>query len=232
MKLRTRLTLRWVVCFILILLPVFLVSGLFFFDRMLNQIVLAVLWVLSIVGTFVAVKTVETMRGLADDDKTLQWLDAARRRDAAAAEAEARNQANEKLLDELRGRKDARLPKGCDTPGHWRRLDDAGLQSQVVRLLKKLGRRVQRTGDSAHRGFDLVIDNNAVAQCSADSKRNANKAANDLLTTLRGNPTCTAAILVWPQGFSARTRYLAQGTNLILLDAENLARLVKNTGLA
>jgi len=203
-----------------------------FFDRLLNQFVLVGMWIFAVVGTFLSVKTVATMRGLRDDEKTRQWLDAAGRRDAANAMAEDRDEAKEKLLDELRGRKDARLQSGSTKPSHWTALNDAGLQGQVVRLLKMLGRRVQRTGASTDRGFDLVVDSNAVVRCSSESKAKANAAATELLATLRSNPTCTAAILVWPKGFPARTRYLARGTDLILWDADNIARLVQDKGLA
>jgi hypothetical protein len=77
-----------------------------------------------------------------------------------------------------------------------------------------------------------VIDNNAIVQCGAESKKRATVAAEQLLRTMRANPTCKAAILVWPKGFSARTRYLARGTNLILWDADNIARLVRERNLA
>jgi hypothetical protein len=172
------------------------------------------------------------MRGLADDEKTRLWLEAAARKDAATAEAEERDVAKEKLLAELRGGKDARLPAASTKPAYWRALDDAALKSQVVRLLKMLGRRVQRSGDSTYRGFDLVIDNNAIVQCSAGPKRAANAAAQDLLKTVRAHPACTAAVLVWPKGLPARTRYLARGTALILWDADNISRVVKNNKLA
>jgi hypothetical protein len=232
METRSRLTLKGLGYFALVLLPTFLVLGFFLFDRMLSQFVLAGTLILAVFGAFMVMKTVEKLRGVRDDEKTRQWLDAAARRDEAMATAENRDVEKEKLLAELRGRKDARLPAASAKPGHWRGLDPETLQSQVVRLLKMLGRRVQRSGDSAHRGFDLVIDNNAVVQCSADSKKNANVAAEKLLKTLRANPTCRAAILVWPKGFPVRTRYLARGTDLILWDADNIARLVQERNLA
>ena len=231
MDLRSRLTFQWLAYFALVLLPTILVLGLFLFDRMLNQFVFAGTMILAVFGAFMALRTVGKMRGIRDDEKTRQWLDGAARRDEAAAMAEERGSENEKLLDELRGRKDARLPSASARPAHWRSLDGTALQGQVVRLLKKLGRRVQRSGDSAYRGFDLVIDNNAVVQCSADSKGEANVAAQQLLKTLRANPACRAAILVWPKGFPAKTRYLARGTDLILWDADNIARLVQERNL-
>jgi hypothetical protein len=154
------------------------------------------------------------------------------RKDAVGAEAEDRDAEKEKLLEELRGGKDAKLPKASSTPGHWLNLDDQDLQRQIVRLLKKLGRRVQRSGDSAFRGFDLVIDNNAIVQCGTGPKGRSKVAAEQLLNVLRSNPTCTAAILVWPKGFSAAARYLARGSNLILWDADNIARLVQERKLA
>ncbi len=232
MDTRSRLTLKWLGYFGLVLLPTFVVLGLFFIDRTTNQFVLAGTLILAVIGAFMAVKTVEQLRGIRDDDRTRQWLDTAARRDETMAAAENRDAEKEKLLSELRGRKDARLPATSAKPGHWRRLDLEALQSQIVRLLKMLGRRVQRSGDSAYRGFDLVIDNNAVVQCGADSKSKANVAAVKLLKTLGANPTCRVAILVWPKGFPARTRYLARGTDLILWDADNIARLVKEQKLA
>jgi hypothetical protein len=231
MDARSRLTFQWLGYFALVLLPTFLVLSFFLLDRMLNQFVLAGTMVLAVFGAFMAVKTVGTLRGIRDDEKTRQWLDGAARRDEATAMAEDRDSEKEKLLDELRGRKDARLPPASARPAHWRSLDAAALQSQVVRLLKMLGRRVQRSGDSAFRGFDLVIDNNAIVRCSADSKGEANVAAQQLLKTLRANPGCRTAILVWPKGFPARTRYLARGTDLILWDADNVARLVQDRNL-
>ena len=231
MDTKSRLTLKWLGYFALVLLPTFLVLSFFFFDRMLNQFILAGTTIVAAFGAFMAIKTVETLRGVRDDEKTRQWLDAAARRDLAAA-AQNQDSEKEKLLDELRGRKDARLAAASARPAYWRSLDADALQSQVVRLLKKLGRRVQRSGDSAYRGFDLVIDNNAVVLCGAESKKQANAAAEKLLATLRANPTCKAAILVWPKGFPARTRYLARGTDLILLDADNIARLVQEKRLA
>jgi hypothetical protein len=217
--------------FFLIFLPTILVLGFFLANRLLNQYVLIVTIVLAIFSTFMVIKTVEKMRGLPDDDKTQQWLAAAARKDALTADAEDRDADKEKLLAELRGGKDARLPSTSAKPGHWHGLDDAALKSQVVRLLKMLGRRVQRSGDSTYRGFDLVIDNNAIIQCSAGSKAKAKAAAQELLTTVRAHPTCTAAILVWPKGFPAGTRYLARDTKLILWDADNISRVVKNNGL-
>ena len=231
MDLKSRLALQWIGYFSLTLLPSFLVMGLFLVDRMLNRYVLFATIGLAIFGAFMTVKTVERMRGLRDDERTIQWLHAAGRRDEATSVAEDRDAAKEKLLDELRGRKDARLPVSSGKAAHWRGLDDAALQSQVVRLLKMLGRRVQRTGDSAHRGFDLVIDNNAIVQCGAGSKKIAHAAAQELLKNLRAHPGCTAAVLVWPKGLPARTRYLARGSNLILWDAENIARLVRDKNL-
>ena len=232
MDTKSRLTIRWIGYFALVLLPSLLVLGLFLFDRMLNQFVLAGTMILAVFGAVMTIKTVEKLRSLRDDDKTRQWLDAAARRVEEMASAENRDAEKEKLLDELRGRKDARLPAASVKPGYWSALDSETLQRQIVRLLKILGRRVQRSGDSAHRGFDLVIDNSAVVQCSADSKNKAHVAAEQLLKTLRANPTCRAAILVWPKGFPARTRYLARGTDLILWDAENIARLVQERNLA
>jgi hypothetical protein len=164
MDLKSRLTIKWVGYFSLVLLPTFLVLGLFLFDRVLNQFVLVGTVILAVFGAFMSVKTVGTMRGLRDDEKTRQWLDAAARKDAATAMAEDRDAEKEKLLDELRGGKDARLPAASTGPAHWRGLDDAALQSQVVRLLKKLGRRVQRSGDSAYRGFGLYRRNPRVAE--------------------------------------------------------------------
>ena len=76
-----------------------------------------------------------------------------------------------------------------------------------------------------------MIDNNAVVLCSAGPKKEATVAAEKLLATMRANPTCVAAILVWPKGLSAKTRYLARGSNLILWDADNIARLVKDRRL-
>jgi hypothetical protein len=232
MNVRTRLMIQWLVYFSLTLVPTVLVLGLFLIDRTLDRYVLAATLVLAVFGALMAIRTVATMRGIRDDDKTRQWLAAAERRAAATAAAEVRDAANEKLLDELRGRKDARLPVTSSKPAHWRKLEDTALQSQVARLLKKLGRRVQRSGDSEYRGFDLVVDNNAIVQCKADSKREATTAVHALLTTLRANPACTAGILVWPKGFPARARYLARGTDLILWDAENIARLVQDRKLA
>jgi hypothetical protein len=232
MDLRLRLAIQSAGYFSLILLPTFLVLGLFFVNRMLNQYVLIATIGLAVFGTFMVIKTVETIRGLPDDEKTQQWLEAAARKDAASANAEDRDAEKEKLLAELRGGKDARLPPASAKPAHWRALDDAALKSQVVRLLKMLGRRVQRSGDSIYRGFDLVIDNKAIVQCSAGPKGGATAAAQDLLTTVRAHPACTAAILVWPKGIPARTRYLARGTKLILWDADNISRVVKNNKLA
>jgi hypothetical protein len=232
MDVRSRLRILSAFYFFLILLPTFLVLGLFLVNRMLNQYVLIATILLAVFGTFMVFKTVEEMRGLPDDEKTQNWLEAAARKDAATAEAEDRDAAKEKLLAELRGRKDARLPKASAKPAYWRGLDDAALKGQVVRLLKLLGRRVQRSGDSAFRGFDLVIDNNAIVQCNAGPKRSANAAAQDLLTTVRAHPACTAAILVWPKGIPARARYLARGTALILWDADNISRVVNNNKLA
>jgi hypothetical protein len=37
---------------------------------------------------------------------------------------------------------------------------------------------------------------------------------------------------VWPKGFSAAARYLARGSNLILWDADNIARVVRERKLA
>ena len=91
---------------------------------------------------------------------------------------------------------------------------------------------MQRSGDSAFRGYDLVIDNNAIVQCGAGPKGKSKVEAEQLLKTLRANPTCTAAILVWPKGFSAGARYLARGSNMILWDADNIARLVQDKKLA
>jgi len=232
MDLRSRLTVQSVGYFSLILLPTFLVVGFFLANRLLNQYVLIATIVLAIFATFMVIKTVESMRGLRDDEKTEQWLEAAARKDAATADAEDRDAEKEKLLAELRGGKDARLPAASAKPAHWRGLDDAALKSQIVRLLKMLGRRVQRSGDSTFRGFDLVIDNNAIVQCGAGSKGGATAAAKDLLTTIRAHPACTAAILVWPKGLPARTRYLARGTDLILWDADNISRVVQNNKLA
>jgi hypothetical protein len=232
MDLKSRLTIRWIAYFALVLLPSFTVLSLFLFDKMINQYVLAGLLLFAIFGAFMTIKTVDKMRGIRDDDRTRQWLDAAARKDAAAKVAEGRDADKEKLLGELRGHKDARLPKSSATPGHWMNLDDAALQSQIVRLLKKLGRRVQRSGDSAFRGFDLVIDNNAIVQCGTGPKGKSKVAAEQLLKVLRSNPTCTAAILVWPKGLSAGARYLARGSNLILWDADNISRLVQERKLA
>jgi hypothetical protein len=77
-----------------------------------------------------------------------------------------------------------------------------------------------------------VIDNIAVVQCGAGPKKGATVAARDLLTTVRAHPACTAAILVWPKGIPARARYLARSTKLILWDADNISRVVKNNKLA
>jgi len=232
MDLKSRLAAQSAGYFFLILLPTFLVLGFFFANRTLNQYVLIVSIVLAVFGTFMIIKTVETMRGLLDDDKTQQWLEAAARKDAAVADAEDRDAEKEKLLAELRGGKDAKLPAASAQPAYWRGLDDAALKNQTIRLLKMLGRRVQRSGDAAFRGFDLVIDNNAIVQCSAGPKGDATAAAQDLLTTVRAHPSCTAAVLVWPKGIPARTRYLARGTVLILWDADNISRVVKNNKLA
>ena len=232
MQLKTRLTIQWIAYFALVLLPSVVVFSLFLVDKLINQYVLAGLIVLAIFAAFMTVKTVEKMRGVRDDDRTRQWLDAALRKDAATSEAEDRDAEKEKLLEELRGGKDAKLPKASATPGHWLNLDDEALQRQIVRLLKKLGRRVQRSGDSAFRGFDLVIDNNAVVQCGTGPKGKSKVAAEQLLKVLRSNPTCTAAVLVWPKGLSAGARYLARGSNLILWDADNIARLVQERKLA
>ena len=232
MDVRFRLRIQLAFYFFLILLPTILILGLFFVNRMLNQYVLIATIALAVFGMFMVFKTVETMRGLPDDEKTKHWLEAAARKDTATAEAEERDAAKEKLLAELRGRKDARLPKASAKPAYWRGLDDATLKGQIVRLLKMLGRRVQRSGDSTYRGFDLVIDNNAIVQCDAGPKRGANAAAEDLLSTIRAHPACTAAILVWPKGIPARARYLARGTALIVWDADNISRVVKNNKLA
>jgi hypothetical protein len=231
MNTRSRLTITWLGYFALILLPSFLVLSLFLLDRMLNQFVLVGTLVLAVFGAFMAVKTVEAMRGLRDDERTRQWLDAAERRDQAKSAAEDRDVQKEKLLEELRGGRDARLPAESASPRYWRNLGAEALQSQIVRLLKKLGRRVQRSGDSAYRGFDLVIDNNAIVRCGAEPKNKAMLAAEQLLRTMRANPTCKAAILVWPNGFPARARYLARGTDLILWDADNVSRLVRERRL-
>ena len=229
---KARLAVQWLCYFGLTLLPSILVLGLFLFNRMINQYVLAVTLAGAVFGVFMAVKTVEKMRGLPDDDKTAWWLQTAENRDRAQAESGDRDAQQEKLLGELRGRKDARLPASSGTPAHWRNLDDADLQGQVARLLKKLGRRVQRTGDAEYRGFDLVVDNNTIVKCSARPKKMANAAAQDLLATFRRQPACATAILVWPKGFSARTRYLTRGTDVILWDADNIARLVTARRLA
>ncbi len=227
MNTKSRLAVQWLGYFSLTLLPSALVLGFFLFNRMVNQYVLVVSLAGAVFGTFMAIKTVETMRGLHDDDKTAWWLQAAASRDRGLAQSGERDAENEKLLDELRGRKDARLPASSNKPAHWRDLDDAALQGQVARLLKKLGRRVQRTGDADYRGFDLVVDNNAIVKCSAQPKRQAEAAAKALLATFRAQPACSVAVLVWPKGFPARTRYLARGTDLILWDADNIARLVE-----
>ena len=232
MTTRARLAVRWLGFFSLTILPSVLVLGLFFLNRMINPYVLGISLAGAVFGLFMAVKTVESMRGLADDDKTAWWLKTAETRDRAQAQSGERDAGQEKLLDELRGRKDARLPASSAKPAHWRSLDDAALQSQVARLLKKMGRRVQRTGDAEYRGFDLVVDNNTIVKCSAQPKRMANPAAEKLLATFRGQPACTTAILVWPKGFPARTRYLTRSSDVILWDAENIARLVASRRLA
>lgn len=88
-----------------------------------------------------AIKTVETMRGLHDDDETTWWLCAAASRDRELAQSGERDAEKENLLDELRGRKDVRLSASSNNPSHWRDLDDAALPGQVARLLKNLGPR-------------------------------------------------------------------------------------------
>jgi Restriction endonuclease len=228
---RTRLMLQWLGYFSLTLLPSALVLILFLMNRVLGTPALFAGVGLAAFGTFMAIKTIERLRGLRDDEKTVQWLEAAVRRDRAVAEARDGDAKDEKLVAELRGHKDARLPQASARPSYWRGLDDVTLQGQIVRLLKKLGRRVQRSGDSTYRGFDLVIDNNSIVLCKTESKRKANRAALELLKTLRAHPACTAAILVWPKGFPARTRYLARGSDLILWDADNIARLVNGQRL-
>ncbi len=232
LTIRTQLMLRWLGYFLLTLLPSALVLLLFLMNRVLATPALFASVGLAAFATFKAVKTIERMRGLRDDERTVHWLEAARRRDRAVAEVRDGAVEDEKLLAELRGQKDARLPAASAKPSYWRGLDDPVLLGQTVRLLKMLGRRVQRSGASAHRGFDLVIDNNSIVQCGSASKRMANEAAHELLETLRAHPACAAAILVWPKGFSARTRYLARGSDLILWDADNIARLIREQRLA
>ncbi len=232
MRARTRLTLQWIGYFSLTLLPSAVVLILFLMNRVLVTPVLIAGIGLAAFGAFKAITTIERMRGLRDDERTVQWLEIANRRDRAIAEARDGAVADEKLLAELRGHKDARLPAASAKPSYWRGLDESVLLGQTVRLLKMLGRRVQRTGDSAHRGFDLVIDNNAIVQCGSEPKRMADRAAHELLKTLRAHPACTAAILVWPKGFPAKTRYLARSSDLILWDADNIARLVREQRLA
>ena len=63
-------------------------------------------------------------------------------------------------------------------------------------------------------------------------KREAHAAADKLSNFLRANPNCNAAILICPDGFTARTRYFSEGSSLILWDADNIARLVNEEKLA
>jgi hypothetical protein len=93
MDLRSRLRIQLAGYYFLILLPSFLVVGLFFFSRMLNQYVVIATVLGAVIGAFMVIKTVDTMRGLRDDEKTRNWLEAAVRKDAAIAEAEERDAA-------------------------------------------------------------------------------------------------------------------------------------------
>jgi hypothetical protein len=79
--------LQWLGYFSLTLLPSALVLILFLMNRVLGTPALFAGVGLAAFGTFMAIKTIERLRGLRDDEKTVQWLEAAVRRDRAVAEA-------------------------------------------------------------------------------------------------------------------------------------------------
>ena len=232
MNARTRLMAQACGFFSLIMLPTVLVMIQFLRNKRLNSVVFAGSIVLATFGLIMVVRIVAKLRGFRDDVRTRAWLEAMQRRTEAAADMKDAKDKDSKLLAELRGQVRARLSPSAKQPSHWKGLDDKDLQHHLIQLLRLLGRRVQRAGDSAAGAFDLVVDNSAIVSCRAQSKSDAKAAAERLSKFLRANPNCSAAILVCPNGFAAQTRYFTEGSSLILWDADNIARLVTEEKLA
>ena len=90
---------------------------------------------------------------------------------------------------------------------------------------------MQRAGDLREKGIDLVVDGSTIVQFTADGKRATSSKVQGLFAVRRSYPVCRTAFLVSPKGFARGARKHADGTSLILWDAGNIARLVRDEEL-
>ena len=216
MSYRVRVWTQWAGYFLLVMSPSLLVVLWLVFGVRLNRGLQSVLIVVALAGFVGAQGTVEKLRSVAEDDKIRSWLAAARRRDKTTAGA---------MID------DDPLPAEMGKQAHWRRIDGEKLERALARVLRRLGRRVQRAGDLRHKGIDLVVDGSTIVQFTADGKRATSLEVQGLYAVRRSYPVCRTAILVSPKGFARGARKQADDTSMILLDAGNIARLVRDEEL-
>ena len=222
MNARTGLWAQWAFFAFLTFLPVVLAFGML----VLGLGFVRWVWIISLLFAFVsfckAQQTIASMRGLEEDPKLDKWLREARRRSASAGPQQPDT-----------GYQIATpLPKVVKTAAKqfrrasfWRRQDPRSMQRHVYDLFRLLDCSVKNVAPHGILGPGLLVSNTTYVGFATNGKKSTHTDAKSLDAVIASSPSWRSALLISPQGFTRSSRAFANSSAMIVLDAENLARL-------
>lgn len=106
--------------------------------------------------------------------------------------------------------------------------DGAGFEDYCAQELERLGLTVVKTDKGADQGVDLIVNNeflDAVVQCKNYGKPVGNAAVQEVAAgrDFYSRPNAVA-VVISRSGFTAAARQLAKATNVLLMDAHDIAK--------
>jgi hypothetical protein len=229
MKLKTRLWIEWVLCVLLMLLPVATVLWMSTVGEGFERSIWLATVAVAVIAFIRAQQTVRRLRVAGDSEKLEEWFARTRkastpgRRTSPDGEAQPAGDSahvTSSFATEERLRNYRKV-------GFWRRLGAKELRRDTGKLFHFLGRQVHRA--AAREGLEegLVLDFRTYVGFASGGKSTTFDDANRVERVLASNPTYRAAILISTQGFSRKARKFAEKRAIFLLDADNIAGLAR-----
>ena len=128
-------------------------------------------------------------------------------------------------------------PEARGRPGvraeYWRTLTPERLRSEVSRMIRDTGCRVEEVPDDEEAGVDLVVSrgaNRAVVRCWADLERCGPSVARDVLAA-RDDFEADEAVIIAPAGGSEKLNEYRQRRRFLVVDAARLMAAELDGGL-
>ena len=229
MKIEKALWIEWSFYVLLTLLPVFVVLYMYLFGEGFKLPIWIVSVLIALLGFWRAQAVVRKMRSSELVGKFEEWMLAAEEQ-KKTARSSASGSPGPAATDRIPTASQNELVKISQQyvqQRFWKSLVGPNLRREVGKLFHWLGRQVRRT--AARRGLaeGLMLNADTYVVFADTGKKSTADDAKMVDDIVNSDPSLRWAMLVSPLGFKRAARSYAEKRQLILLDAEALARLAR-----